>query len=231
MIPQNHEKSSVTAFFRQFGLGRLLAQAGVRSRTIGVPGSLIIQFLMGLVCTERNLWRWFKEASTSSDEPLPFQKSTVYALLKNPHINWRRLLLTLSVATTRWLSRFTQRDAVLIVDDSLCDRHRSRTVDFLSRVYDHVEHRYRWGFRWLTVGWSDGTTFLPLIFSLVGSQKASNRRRDTESQVDKRSVGARRRREALESAPTLVVRALRDALQVGITARYVLFDRWFTTGQ
>ena len=140
MIPQNHEKSRVTAFFRQFGLGRLLAQAGLRSRTIGVPGSL-------------------------------------------------------------------------------------------SRVYDHVEHRYRWGFRGLTVGWSDGTTFLPLIFSFVGSHKASNRRRDTESQVDKRSVGARRRREALESAPTLVVRALRDALQVGITARYVLFDRWFTTGQ
>ena len=231
MIPQNQEQSSLTAFFRKYGLGRLLAQAGVRSRTIGVPGTIIIQLLVGLVCTERNLWRWFKEAPTQSAEPLPFQKSTVYALLKNPHINWRRLLWALSYATTRWLSSFTQRDAVLIVDDSLFDRHRSRRVDFLSKVYDHVEHRYRWGFRWLTVGWSDGTTFLPLIFSLVGSQKASNRRQDTESRVDRRSVGARRRQEAQASAPTLVVRALRDALQAGITARYVLFDRWFTTGK
>ena len=146
----------MTAFFRQFGLGRLLAYDRGR---LECPGAS--SFLVGLVCTERNLWRWFKEASTSSDEPLPFQKSTVYALLKNPHIHWRRLLLTLRVATTRWLSRFTQRDAVLIVDDSLCDRHRSRTVDCLSRVYDHVEHRYRWGFRWLTMGWSDGSNLFP----------------------------------------------------------------------
>ncbi len=51
------------------------------------------------------------------------------------------------------------------------------------------------------------------------------------SAIDWRTVGARRRREAEEAAPTLVVRALQDALRAGITARFVLFDRWFTTGK
>ncbi len=131
MIPQNHEKASLTAFFRKFGLGRLLTQAGLHSRTIGVPGTAIIQFLVGLVCTERNLWRWFQEAPGQAGESLPFQKSTVYALLKNPHINWRRLLLALSTATVRWLRPLSQHAAVFIVDDSLFDRHRSRHVDCL----------------------------------------------------------------------------------------------------
>ena len=81
------------------------------------------------------------------------------------------------------------------------------------------------------MGWSDGASFLPILFSLVGSRKASNRRQATVSAIDRRTVGARRRREAEEAAPTLVVRALQDALRAGITARFVLFDRWFTTGK
>ncbi len=90
----------------------------------------IMQFLIGLICTERNLWRWFHEQSAESPEALPFPKSTVYALFRNPRVNWRQLLLTLSVATTRWVKRFSpRRDAMFIVDDSLFDRHRSRAVD------------------------------------------------------------------------------------------------------
>lgn len=232
MIPQNSAKANLSFFFRYFKIGRLLAQAGFRSRTMGIAPSAIIQFLVGLICTERNLWRWFEEQSAQARESLPFHKSTVYALLKNPRVNWRQLLLTLSVATTRWVQRFsTHRDAVFIVDDSLFDRNRSRAVDFLSKVYDHVEHRFRWGFRWLTIGWSDGTTFLPVLFSLVGSQSASNRRRPTVSAIDGRTTGAKRRREALQPAPALVVQALQDALAAGISARYVLFDRWFTTAR
>ncbi len=180
--------SKLSWFFRDFGLGRLLALAGILSRTIGLPGSAIIQFLVGLICTERNLWQWFEEQSAAK-EPLPFRKSTVYNLLKNPHMNWRRLLRDLSTATTRWVHRLSSRDGVLIFDDSLFGRQRSRKVDFLSKVYDHVEHRYRWGFRWLVMGWSDGTTFLPIDCALLGSRKPELRRQATPSTMDGRTDG------------------------------------------
>lgn len=112
------------------------------------------------------------------------------------------LALGLSVRTTQWVHRFSaSRDAVFIVDDSLFDRHRSRHVDFLSKVYDHVEHR----FRWLTLGWSDETTFLPVAVSLLGSRDARNRRQFTVSTMDGRTVGARRRREVDQPAPIMVV--------------------------
>lgn len=38
-------------------------------------------------------------------------------------------------------------------------RSRSKAVELLARVYDHVEHKYVRGFRMLTLGWSDGNTF------------------------------------------------------------------------
>lgn len=232
MIPQNDEKSSLSFFFRWVGMGRLLAQAGVRSRTVGIPGTALLQFLMGLICTERNLWRWFVEARVEQGDALPFEKSTVYAFLKNPRIHWRRLLFMVSARTTAWVHRFSaSRDAVFIVDDSLFDRHRSQHVDFLSNVFDHVEHRFRWGFRWLTLGWSDGTTFLPVAFSLLGSRNPRHRRSSTVSPIDARTVGARRRREVIQPAPSMVVQLLQEALTAGISARFVLFDRWFTTGK
>ncbi len=134
MDDTTEQRESQFVFFRYFKIGRLLAQAGFRSRTIGIAPSVIIQFLIGLICTERNLWRWFEEQSGQTRESLPFHKSTVYALLKNPRVNWRQLLLTLSVATTRWVQRFSMhRDAVFIVDDSLFDRNRSRRSIFFRK--------------------------------------------------------------------------------------------------
>ncbi len=58
----------------------------------------------------------------------------------------------------------------------------------------------------LTLGWSDGHTFLPL----------------------ERSSGYKRRKEALLSAPHLVSELLNRAIASGGPATYVLVDNWFT---
>ena len=50
----------------------------------------------------------------------------------------------------------------------------------------------------LTLGWSDGSTFLPLAFSLLSSKKAGNRFQDINPSIDRRTVGYRRRKEAME---------------------------------
>lgn len=56
---------------------------------------------------------------------------------------------------------------VLIIDDSLFSRNRSK----------HVELRIKYlkDFRLLTPGWSDVNTFLPLAFTLLCSEKKENR--------------------------------------------------------
>ena len=45
---------------------------------------------------------------------------------------------------------------VLILDDSVIKRNRSKSVELLVRVYDHVEHKCQKGFTLLTFAWSDG---------------------------------------------------------------------------
>lgn len=54
----------------------------------------------------------------------------------------------------------------IIVDDSLFSRSRSKRVELLARVFDHVTHRYMRGFRLLVVGWSDGNALSIIINSL-----------------------------------------------------------------
>jgi hypothetical protein len=63
-----------------------------------------------------------------------------------------------------------ERVKVLIFDDSLFSRNRSKAVELLARVFDHTEKKFMRGFRLLTLGWSDGNTFLPLSFSLLSSE-------------------------------------------------------------
>src|SRR5699024_11716590 len=40
-----------------------------------------------------------------------------------------------------------ERKNVLIIDDSLFERNRSKKVELLAKTYDHANHRYRFGFR------------------------------------------------------------------------------------
>ncbi len=63
-----HSQIQFIVRFRYFKMVRLLAQASFRSRAIGIAPSAMIQFLVGLICTERSLWRWFEEQSAQARE-------------------------------------------------------------------------------------------------------------------------------------------------------------------
>ena len=55
-----------------------------------------------------------------------------------------------------------KRVRVFIVDDSVKERERSKKVELLARIYDHVSDRFIRGFNLLTLGWSDGFSFVPV---------------------------------------------------------------------
>ena len=78
----------------------------------------------------------------------------------------------------------------------------------------------------LTMGWSDGHTFLPLDFALLSSRNAQIN--GMNEKIDKRTSGYKRRQEALQSAPQVIASMLDRALEAGATASYVLMDSWFT---
>lgn len=93
-------------------------------------------------------------------------------------------------------------------------------------MFDHVEMKFRKGFRLLTLGWSDGNTFLPVNSCLLASSKESNII-EPAKEFDKRSTAGKRRKLAQMKAPDAMMHLIDTAVTSGISADYVLFDCWF----
>ena len=90
----------------------------------------------------------------------------------------------ISKSIKRFFTRFHISSAlkaanVLIIDDSMFERNRSKKVELLAKVYDHAKHKYRFGFRMLTLGWSDGSTFLPVNSILLSTENKKRRGKST----------------------------------------------------
>ena len=110
----------------------------------------------------------------------------------------------------------------------LAERLRYKKTQMASRVFDHVSMRSKTGFRLLTLGWSDGNSFVLVNSSLRASSKDSNQL-DDFSKVDNRSLAGKRRKMAVTKATDVVLHLLKYAKTSGLRARYVLFDSWFST--
>jgi hypothetical protein len=160
---------------------------------------------------------------------LGFKKDAAYDFLKNPKHNWRKFMLTLVAIVVRFFDALTseEREKVLIFDDSTYDRSRSKVVELLAWIYDHNSGRNLKGFKLLTLGWSDGSSFLPLDFVLCSSTKEDKRLQGITKELDKRSCGYKRRLEAITKSTDHLEAMVKRAINFGIGADYVLMDSWF----
>jgi hypothetical protein len=144
--------------------------------------------------------------------------------------NWRRFLLLLSTRViVQKLLPLTDETTtkVLIADDTVYNRDRSKRVELLARVHDHNTGRYLRGFRMLTLGWSDGNSFVPMMLSMLSSAKEDNRLAPMRAGIDKRTNGYKRRQESVRKSTDVLVDMVTLAMTAETTARHLLFDSWF----
>ena len=118
-------------------------------------------------------------------------KNTYYRFLNETSYNWSKFLLLLAVKVTSAFDSLTrpERTKVLILDDSIIKRNRSKTVELLARVFNHVEHKCQKGFSLLALGWSDGYSFIPTGFNMLSSAKKHNRYNEVSKDIDRRTNG------------------------------------------
>lgn len=217
--------NELTSTFKELKVLKHLRKAGI-TKSFGFSCSYLFQLIFCLIFENKN---WFRtlESKKSTDFPA---KDAVYRFLNQSTFSWRRFLTLLSADVTKKVTTLTTHDRpkVLILDDSSYDRNRSKKVELLARCFDHASQKMRYykGFRMLTLGWSDGATFIPLDFSLLSSIKSQINGISTK--VDKRSSGYKRRLEALQKAPEQIPDMIDRAMNAGIDASYVLMDTWFT---
>ena len=218
-------ENRIHSFFHNHSLGKLLRQSNIRKEK-GICLDTLFQFLLSVAFTGKNLFRLLN----SSDAPDGIGKDTVYRFLNSVSANWRRFLLLLStrVIVQRLLpltDAATRK--VLIADDTLYRRDRSKHVELLARVHDHNTGLYVRGFRMLTLGWSDGISFVPMMLSMFSSAKEDNRLAPMRDDIDKRTNGYQRRQESMRKSTDVLVEMVAMAMTAGTTARHLLFDSWF----
>jgi hypothetical protein len=229
MIEQNSQinqlPKELDSVFSELEINKHLRQAGIK-KSFGFSCSYLFQLVFCLIFQQKN---WFSLLDSKKADKFP-AKDAIYRFLNQSTFNWRRFLLLLSTFTIQKVDRLTDknRPKVFIIDDSSYDRNRSKKVELLARCFDHasLKQRYYKGFTMLTLGWSDGFTFMPIDFSLLSSKKAQIN--GISEQIDKRTCGYKRRKNALQSKPEQIPEMIKRALTSGIDASYVLMDSWFT---
>lgn len=230
MINQNTQTENTQNKFSkaisELQIGKLLRKSNI-TKSCGVSAYEVFQFLLLLVFQGKNLFRFLN----SKHKNQTVSKNTYYRFLNESSYNWKKFLTLLSAKVISAFDRLTrpERVKVLILDDSVIKRNRSKKVELLARVYDHVEHKFRKGFTLLTLGWSDGYSFVPVGFNLLSSASKNNRYEEMSDNIDCRSNGYKARKESILSKTEASLLLIKRALEAGICADYVLMDTWFTT--
>jgi hypothetical protein len=216
-------QNSIASFLEDCRVGTLLNGSGIR-KLRGAKPLAVFTAIFSLPFGGVNFFR-----GIVNNPSLGFQKDAAYGFLKNPRYNWRKFLLDLATVVVRFMEALTsgQREKALIIDDSTYDRSRSKMVELLAWIHDHNANRSLKGFRLLTLGWSDGVSFLPLDFVLCSSAKAGKRLQEIRKELDKRCCGYKRRQEAMVKSTQHLETMIKRVLARGIRADYLLMDSWF----
>lgn len=223
--PSEKVASDISRLFKELKINQLLHAANIK-KTRGISVQQVFEFIFMLTLYGKNQYRFL---SSKRGQGLP-GKDVYYNFLNNPHYAWRRFLLMLAFRATEKFDHLTsdKRVRAFIVDDSPVARNCSKQAELSARVFDHSKQRYIKGFNMLTLGWTDGYSFVPVDFAMLSSAKESNRYTEASASIDKRANGFKRRLEAIMKKPEVVLKLIKNALNVGITADYVLMDTWFT---
>ncbi len=228
-IPYNGENeisNSVSNFIKEFQIGQLLFKCNAK-KVKGIPVIEVFRYLFCLIFLARSMYIQKKTGVFDGS----FCKNTVYCFLNNPKINWLRFTTLLS---TRIINVFMKpltdenRRDVFIIDDSLFDRSRSRKTELLAKVFDHYSMKFKSGYHMLTLGWSDGNSFVPVNHCLLSSADDKNLLCKATN-FDDRSLAGKRRKQSRRKATEVMIDLVKTAQLSGVSAKYVLFDSWFSS--
>lgn len=220
---------SVKSFYNEYEVGNALKLANTY-KSKGIPVAAIIQYLISIVYTGKSMF-----CDMKSNKPLAkgFAKDVVYRLLNLSTVNWQTFVLSIANRVVARIDNLTsdERRSAFVIDDTMFHIPYAQKTELVSKVFDHAEksrNKFKWGFRMFTLGWTDGASFVPLSFRHLASAEKKNRRCEADANIDKRCSGYRTRKEAVMRATEVLITHLAVALKAGISAKYVLFDSWFS---
>jgi hypothetical protein len=215
---------SIKHFCREFGVGKALKRAGVyKSKGIGALN--IILYLVFLAYSGKTMNRDVSGRNSTIGD----SNDAVYRFLREQTVNWNTFLLAVGGKIAAFMNPLTSeaRKTALVIDDTLNERPYSKKTELVARVFDHVDKKYKRGFRTLFAAWTDGASLVPLCFRHMSSAEAKNRYVPERAGLDKRTCSAKTKKEAQMKATEVCLLLLARVKRFLIPAKYVLFDCWF----
>lgn len=211
-------------FFKRFHIGDLLHKCNAQKEK-GIPATQIFKYKLCNAFSDRSMYMQLKTGSFKET----FSKNTFYRFMNSTKTNWLKFtsLLSKSVINTLEPLTDTSRVNAFVVDDSLFERTGCRKTELASKVFDHASMRYTKGYRLMTLGWTDGNTFIPVNSALLASAKKHNII-GAQNEYDGRSLAGRRRKLAQMKGTDAMLELIRSDQSAGHKADYVLFDSWFS---
>ena len=215
---------AATRFINRFGIVKLLGDCGAYKEK-GVPVRVILLYIFNLMFSPMSMYYQLKMGAFHED----FSKNTVYRFLGNIRMNWHLFMLRLSTIIIRHVVGLTEDKNyryALLVDDTPLPKC-GKAMELVSRYFNHVTMGYDFGYRVLTLAWTDGVTTIPVRYSLLASSYDEKVRGRIRDDIDGRTLGARIRKLARTSMNDLTVRFACEAVKAGIPASIIAFDSWF----
>ena len=229
MITHNYEneqtEKSIISAMNALKISQLLRKANIRKS--GICAYEIFSTLVTVVFLKCTLFQLL----TSRDKCNYASKNTYHRFLNNRSFNWFKFLFLLAEHVVSCFTQLTSHHRVkfFVIDDSTIHKDRNTKGELLARIYDHVINRFCKGYTLLTLGWTDGFSFVPVSFNMLSSSNPQNRYNEISDDIDHRSNAYKFRKESMMQKPDAVITMLTRALDAGIVANYVLMDTWFTT--
>lgn len=100
-------------------------------------------------------------------------------------------------------------------------------MELVSKYFNHMTMGYEYGYRVLTLAWTDGATTIPVRYSLLASSYDEKVRGKIRDDIDGRTLAGRIRKLAKTSMNDLTVKFTKEAIKSGIPASIIVFDSWF----
>ena len=208
---------SILRFAKEFHLAQLLNQANIRkAKGFGVL-TVFVQ-LLSVAFSGKPLSKLLEDGKMEG------AKDVFYRFMDSVSANWLKFIRLLSSRLIARLMVFFDGLGVLILDDTVHKRDRSKKVELLTRVRDHNDGRYYLGFRCLTLCFHLGNFTVPVDFRLLSSQKEKTRINGSRQGLDKRTNGYKLRQYAISKSFQMAFDMI--GRQRGLV-RHVLFDSWF----
>jgi hypothetical protein len=209
---------TILHFCKDFKLARLLEQSNIR-KAKGIGVLTVFVHLLTVAFSGKSL------NQTLADGELSEKKDVFYRFLNSTSANWMKFVRLLAASIIVRLKAFFSDDlGVLIIDDTVHKRNRSKKVELLTRVRDHTDGRYYKGFRCLSLCYQIARTIVPVDFRILSSFNEKTRINGSRMDLDKRTNAYKIRQYAMSNTFEMVFDLLNR--QRGLV-RHVLFDSWF----